>query len=411
MKSWIATYLEYTDHLEAPREFQLWSAVSAIAATLQRKVWVHMGEFQWYPNFYIILIAEPGILQKTTTIDRAYNLVRDCPFADPEVGGVFFGPSSTTWQSFITTVGRSLVEVPNPDKTGENVASASISLPLGELGTFMDTSEPKMTDNLVDLWDCRRIFEKSTKTSGDDVLPYPFVNILAGTTPGWIRTNFPRYMIQGGFTSRTIFALAHEKKQLCPYPHRATPPKEHKLLRMKLIDGLCRMYEFRGVIPLTEEAYVFGERWYEEHYNNPPIHLTTELMRPYHSRKQAHLHKLAMILAISDIAFGTGAPEITDVHLRKSLEILNQQEQKFLQAVAMMGEAASMQAVADIKAYVKKEKRVRNSTLLRHFGQTYPLKDIIDACKFNNQAREFLSIWDQNIGELVHSYPFPGRKE
>lgn len=410
-KSWLKTYMEYTDHLEAPTEFQLWVGISAMAAVLQRKIWVHMGSFNWYPNFFILLIAEPGILQKTSTLDRAYDLVRDSPMCNPENPGVFIGPASTTWQSLLSDMGKSLIDVPHPTNKKERATSASLSLALGELGTFLDTTDTKMTDHLVDLWDCRRVFDKTTKTSGDDILPYPYLNLVAGTTPGWIRANFPRYMIHGGFTSRTIFAYATEKKQLCAYPHLSSTAPTQDKLKSRLIEGLAMMWELQGEVHLTTDAYDFGERWYRKHNTAPHERLMAEVMRPYCARKQAHLHKIALMLAISDAIYTTKRPIfIEQKHLEKALVILDQQEERFMQAVGMMGQVSSMQAIGDVFDFIKKHKRVKHADLLRHFSKTFPLKEIMEALKMGFQSREFLTMWDTAAQENVHIYPYPRGK-
>ncbi|TXH42236.1 MAG: hypothetical protein E6Q97_36170, partial [Desulfurellales bacterium] len=66
LKDWLATYLDYTEGTEAPRVMHFWAGVSAIASVLRRRVWIDMTRFQWYPNFYIIFVAPPGIISKTT---------------------------------------------------------------------------------------------------------------------------------------------------------------------------------------------------------------------------------------------------------------------------------------------------------------------------------------------------------
>ena len=51
-----------------------WVGVSTIAGALRRKVWIDQAYFKWYPNFYIILVAPPGIVAKSTTASLGMRL-------------------------------------------------------------------------------------------------------------------------------------------------------------------------------------------------------------------------------------------------------------------------------------------------------------------------------------------------
>jgi hypothetical protein len=56
---WIKAYQEYASHSEAPPRMHFWTAVSALAGALRRKVWIEQAYFQWYANMYIIFVAPP----------------------------------------------------------------------------------------------------------------------------------------------------------------------------------------------------------------------------------------------------------------------------------------------------------------------------------------------------------------
>mgnify|MGYP001584454575 FL=1 len=66
---WIQTYIRYTSGTESPRIMHFWSAVSAMAGALRRKVWFDQIRFKWYCSFYIVFVADPGIATKSTTAD------------------------------------------------------------------------------------------------------------------------------------------------------------------------------------------------------------------------------------------------------------------------------------------------------------------------------------------------------
>lgn len=288
--NWIKEYMSYSAQSEAPNQFHFWTAVSCLAGALRRKVWMDMGYFEWTPNFYIVFVAPPGIVSKSTTASIGMNLLRRVP-------GIKFGPDAVTWQSLVKSLGESTEGFFYPDESTVNPMSA-ITIVSSEFGNFLNPHDREMVDVLVSLWDGQKgVFKKSTKTQGDDTIENPWINIIACTTPDWIAGNFPEYMIGGGFTSRTIFVYGEEKRQLMAYPADFMH-KDFKLHGDQLVDDLTHIAtEITGEYILSPEAKAWGVQWYEEHYRNKPAHLDDDKFGGYVARKQTHIHKLAMVMS------------------------------------------------------------------------------------------------------------------
>lgn len=289
---WIAAYLDYTKFSEAPSKFHFWTAVSVIAGALRRKVWIDQGYFQWIPNFYIIFVSPPGIVSKSTTADIGMSLLRQVP-------GIKFGPNSLTWQSFTKHLAESTEGIELPD--GEIYPMSALTIVAGELGSLLNFEDREMIDVFVDLWDGRRgMWHRSTKTSGEDKIQNPFVNIIGCTTPAWIRRNFDRYLLGGGFTSRCIFVYGHEKRQLVAYPGdevkagSSGSPEE----ALRLLQDLESIGMLLGSFSLTPAAKTWGRAWYEMHYERyRKTDPNDEGMTSFLARKQTQIHKLGMILS------------------------------------------------------------------------------------------------------------------
>lgn len=283
---WLKAYMEYTAPLEAPDEFHFWAGVGTIAAALRGKTWMDMGYWKWKPNFFIIFVAPPGIANKSTTIGVGQELLRHCE-------GVFFAPDSATWQAVTDTFVDSIQKYTLPN--GEEYADASLTIAAGELGTFLDPSNRELVDVLVDLWDGKSVpWKRRTRMDGLSEIPNPWVNLLGATTPAWMEGNFPEYAIRGGFTSRTIFVFANKKRHLDPYPVRSLTP-ERLALKESLITDLQEIAKIVGPYKLTEEAVEWGIKWYSEHWEG--VQANDDRISGYLSRKQTHLHKLALILS------------------------------------------------------------------------------------------------------------------
>lgn len=284
---WLKSFVDYASYGEAPLTMYFWVGVSAVAGALRRRVWIDQGFFRWLSNFYIVLVAPPGIVAKSTTASIGMNLLREVP-------NIKFGPDVVTWQALVQSLANSTEMFPIGDKF---YPQSAITIESSEFGNFLNPNDREMVDVLVSLWDGKQgAFTKITKTQGSDEVVNPWVNIVACTTPAWIAGNFPEYMIGGGFTSRCIFVYAEEKRKYVAYPSEHLPP-EFQEMKLKLVQDLERISNLAGPYEIDKPAIKWGEEWYENLYKNRPPHLNNERFGGYIARKQTHIHKLAMIMA------------------------------------------------------------------------------------------------------------------
>ncbi len=285
---WLESFCDYARFGEAPRKMYFWVGVSAIAGALRRKVWIDQAYFRWYPNFYIVLVAPPGIVSKSTTASVAMRLLRRVP-------GIKFGPDVVTWQALVGAFAEATEMF---DLNGDYHVMSAITIESSEFGNLLNPADKDMVDLLVSLWDGKQgLFEKRTKMSGNDKVENPWINLVACTTPAWIAGNFPEYMIGGGFTSRCVFVYAEEKHQYVAYPGLHVP-KNLGDVEDRLVQDLEHIsLSLAGEYKLDKGAVEWGEAWYHQHYTNRPAHLSDDRFGGYIARKQTHIHKLGMILA------------------------------------------------------------------------------------------------------------------
>jgi len=272
-----------------------WAGASAIAGALRRRVWIEQKYFQWYCNMYVIFVAPPGVVSKSTTAAIAMNLLRRVP-------GINFGPNSITWQALVQKLSE-CNESFEYSETGKKedikyYAQSAMTLESGEFGNLVDPSNREQIDTLIELWDGKQgAFEKVTKHSGSEKIENAWINMIACTTPAWIAGTFPEYVIGGGFTSRCLFVYADEKEKYVAYPGDEVP-ESFQDTQLKLIQDLEHISTtVVGPYYLTPEAKEWGRDWYINHWKNKPDDLDDDRFRGYLSRKQTHVHKLAMIMA------------------------------------------------------------------------------------------------------------------
>ena len=290
-EDWLKSFIDFASYGEAPLKTLFWTGVSTVAGALRRRVWIDQKYFQWTPCFYVILVAPPGIISKSTTANIGINLLREIP-------GIKFGPDVVTWQALVQSLSESTEAVHEP-ATDLYHSMSALTICSDEFGTFLDPADRAMVDALTSLWDGKQgTFTKVTKTSGNDSVENPWINIIACTTPGWIAANFPEYMVGGGFTSRCILVYAERKRQLVAYPGLVAPADFHEQ-RASLIHDLEVISQMIGEYKLSPSAVEWGVNWYENHWKHRPPHLDNERFGGYLARKQTHMHKLAMVLAAS----------------------------------------------------------------------------------------------------------------
>lgn len=292
--NWLEAYLDYTQYSESPAEIHFWTGVATIAGALRRHVWIDMGHFQWTPNFYITIVAPPGIIAKSTSINIGMNLLR-------EIEGVHFGPQVITWQSLTQTLGEARQDFPfGKDDLGLEIyhPMSCLTCAVDELGTFLNPSDKEMVDALTSLWDSKLgVWDKKTKTQGSDEIKNPWLNIISCTTPSWMHNHFTEDLIGGGLASRTMFVYAEKKRNLIAYPARALNGRDQQGFAQSLIEDLQQIAEMVGPFELTQEAFLWGEEWYEEHYRVRPTHMASDRYGGYLARKQTHVHKTAMVIS------------------------------------------------------------------------------------------------------------------
>lgn len=287
LEDWLEAFVTYASTTESPKQMHFWSGVSAIAGALRRKVWFDQIKFKWYPSFYIVFVAPPGIVAKSTTVDIAMDLLKEVP-------GIKFGPDNATWQEVPASFEAAFEMY---EYNAEWHPMSAVTYLASELGNLIDFRNQEMINLLITLWDGRKSYEKRTKGSGNNMVQAPWINIIGCTTPQWIATNLPAIAIGGGFTSRCVFIYADKKERFIPYLDEVTPGDEDAL-RDHLIHDLAHISaNLVGPYALDPKAREWGHVFYHDLWNNRPITLKDDHFDGYIARKQTHLHKTAMVIA------------------------------------------------------------------------------------------------------------------
>ena len=245
LSDWLTTYAEYTSEQESPSLFHFWVGTSTIASALERRVWIHRGYYTLFPNLYIVLIGASARVRKTSAIWIGYNIFREAV-----TDGVIVSQKITP-EAMISI----FVERYKEKGTSGGIIVAD------ELGVFLGGQNKSMDlMQLMTKWyDCPSHFEYHTVMRGKEVMNSVFCNMMAGTTPAWLKDSMPPHAVGGGFTSRIIFVYQDKPEKLVAFPEIT---KEQEEMKRDLVADLKTITRIQGQFKLTSKAREWYEEWY-----------------------------------------------------------------------------------------------------------------------------------------------------
>lgn len=337
---------------------RFWSGASAIAGALRKHVWIDQDQFRWTPGMFVIFVAPPGVVTKSTTADLSMNLLREVP-------GVRFGPNNITWQALATSFAAASESFQHGDLW---IPMSAITLVARELGSLINPKDQDLINLFIELWDGDKKYEKATKMSGNDTIDSPWINLLGATTPSWISDNTPKSFVGGGFASRCVFLYADEKERFVPYP-KLNVRAGHGETRLRLIQDLEHIaLNLVGEYELTPAAYTWGSEWYVHLWKNAKENYSDDQIMGYAARKQTHLHKLAMILAASQ----RDELCITDTDLQLADQMLLSTELNIHKVFAGIGRTDDSLAADRFIELVRRKGPILYSEAYRSVHQYFP---------------------------------------
>lgn len=336
-------YLHYTSVQESPTDFHLWVALSIIASALNRQVWFQREYFTIYPNLFVVLVAESGLLHKSTAINMGVRLHKD---ALPNY----------CWLNQKTSPEKMVSELATLSKdTGKAVASVHSS----EFSVFFGQSrkDASLIQTLTDLYDCPDHWSAATLSRGEEEIHNCCLSIIAGSTPEWIQNSLPEDSIGGGFMSRMLLINRIETdKEPEAFPEDQVTPEMRKS-RENCIHDLQIIASMHGKYTWTKDAKELFRTWYSVHdVSTAPINL-----RGYFGRKGDFILKLAMLIAasVSDQLI------INREHFQYALAILDANEPFIQELTYKMAQTKEGNNIQKILNLIKRAGTIEHSTLLR----------------------------------------------
>lgn len=275
LRDWLATFLDYTSEAPCPHHFLQWAGLATIAGAAQRKVSIESKYFQALSNMYIVLVGPPGS-GKSTAIRQGRRLLAQVP-------GVH-----------MTSDAPSVVGVIDEFKSIPIKEHQSLNAFILEFSSLFENARETMMPFLTAIYDGDPNYGKNTRAGGKEMIPFPWFNLIAGTTPAWLGDNIRKTAIEGGFVARILFI--HTDRIITQDPLRDIDPR-FKEMERDLIHDLAHISNIYGTFSFTPDARAWYSTWCEDGARIPAVRDNRTI--GYFVRKPSHLLKVAMSLCLS----------------------------------------------------------------------------------------------------------------
>lgn len=351
----ISAYIKYTEDTEPPRSYHTWTAISTIAAALQRRVHIEWGYETIYPNMYIVLVGPSGKCRKGTAMNIAKDLLRD-------LSCVSLNSESVTREALIRKMNDSITSYTNPI-TRDIKFHCALTTISPELSVFLGQNDIKFLADLTDWYDSGDTWTYETKNSGTDKIQGLCFNLLGATAPDWFSSILPQEAIGGGFTSRIIFIVEENKGKTVAKP---IITQEHKDMRKRLFNDLEQITTITGQYEFDTSGETHYVEWYEreeENIRSGHMPIADGRFAGYCDRRATHVRKLCMILSASQ----GNEMLITKAEVMRAITLLESIEQRMPKAFSGLGRAQYSDITEKVLSFIHAKKHVTRTELMRRF--------------------------------------------
>jgi len=342
-------YVHYAGYLEGPGDFNTWVGISLIGMTMGRRCWVRLGFDQVYPNLYTVLVG-PSAVGKGMAMSAGRRVLYKA-LGDH---GVPTLAQKTTPEALV----EHLKEITEEDADrGALIWSPEFSNLIGR-----SKYDQALIQDLTDYYDCldRKVYR--TRTHGEEVLTNLCVNLLAASTPEWLKSSMPEDSIGGGFLSRLLIInrLSRNRREARP-----TITKSQETALDNCVNDLQIINKLHGEYRLNEQAYLMYANWYEE-YLDQEIAEAGPNLESYYERKKLLMLKLGMIARAS--ADDSKTIKVEDIEF--AIQILGDNEKYLKSVVRDMGMGESGKQLKRVKNLIRNKGTLTRSKLLQRISLT-----------------------------------------
>jgi len=382
--NWLESYLRLMENTEPARLFDKWVGYSVIASALRRKVSLQLGRLVYYPNIYVVLVAEPGVARKTQAIKYGVSFLNTIP-------DIRLSADSSTKEAMTDDIETSGMDELLVD--GTTLRHSSLNIISKEFESFLGQKKEntRMLTALTDLFDCPDDWSSRTKHSGSNKIINPWVNLLAATTPDSLANSLPASAVGGGLTSRIMFIWADKKKKSVAIP--AMTEEELKIKEM-LEKDLYRISRLSGNYTMTADCMKKWIAWYDrfdEDESGDRI-CPDKSFSGWYSRKPTYIIKISILRAAAE----SSKLVIEWRHIEEAISAIREVEYSMGNAFKAIGKSEISGEVDTVLQIIRNAGKISEKELMTKIWRD------IDATKFTNVSDTLIK-----TGKVVRTYKGP----
>ena len=430
MEKNIDRWLYYLKDYGSPMSFKLWGFYSMTSSVLQRRVYLGSTRKTLYPNMYTILTAPAGkgkgmILGEVSEIMRHPKLKRvkgldekkdeikkeleqnDIQLSTKPSDAnarlknmvIPMAPNATTFEALTNIMGNCASPLRFTDEQGNLRVQmhSSLYVHLEELGSLFRKHTEDIHTLLCELYDCKDPYEYRTKHMGVDYIRRPCVNILAGTTPDFLKRVFSSSLLSEGFASRTVFVVAMKEE----FRRFETPTftDEQIAEHEKLVDHIVKLSQISGCCKFSPEALEFCKAVWEDPDFDKNRPNSNPKLDAYYSRKNITLAKLAMSMHFADSL----EMEIPLNIVQDALKLLDETERSMHLALSVESKNPLAFATDGVLKYfmLHKEANVKTLRAIFYDDLPEPFEDMEKILRFLSEEGKIKENGKPNTYKLI----------
>ena len=342
-----------------PKPFARWTALSAVAGALGRRVWFPMPNYNIGSNLFVILIASPGRNKSVSLIlpfskvfsrltspvgatedDHNFNTSLDDyglrKFPLYTIQDRITPEKLAVDMTKVTRMDMRLMNEENPE-----FYDSSLTLVTSEFGTFMGRNERYLQMFLTDMWDAKDSYSHKTKTAGEYIIQGPCLNWIACATPTQFVDNLPEDAKSQGLLSR-IIPVYYEGEKI-PQDLRQKVISEHTINDLR--NDLSSVAKMHGPMEFERDAFELANTDIFDGIQPEP---TDPHLSEYCQRRVSHFLKVAMSVSASR----SSTRKITKDDWETTKEIMFAMEQNMPKALEGFGMAKTGRIAHDMKVWL-----------------------------------------------------------
>lgn len=287
----IMDFMTMTSDVLSPDLFRLWSGISLVAGAMERKVWLRNSQGLVFPNFYIMLVAPPGVGKQV--IDRVRGLWSDACEPGTKIKAFHVAPDSMTKASLIDTIAKSKKTL-LPPAGGTIVNMHPLLVAAEEFSVLLPAYDMEYIGTLNGLWNNKATHHEVRRTGAkqDVEIERPYLHLLGGAQPAWLATIFPENAWATGIGRRMIMIYASAG----PWKDVWAEYTEREDVRQSLLQRLGRMSKIYGEMKIEKQAAEHLSAWDKDGRQPVPTHAK---LSEYNTTRNFQLIKLSMVSAAS----------------------------------------------------------------------------------------------------------------